>query len=239
MDSPDELPLGWAKVKSKSHPNKHYFYNQQLKKSVWKLSDINKKFTPKNISVKSKPSMKSPEKLKWRMSAESKVIGKKNIAEQRMKKLKMALNAEIAEKDPNFNERRLVTKTKSCETITSKEPSFKKVKKTNLSPRKRAERKDPEESMEMEVDAMSSQEVNKSIEEFDDTMEWEAIDEKEVIKEVLHVRSLKSNATSVITRDTINHVHENKFYIVVDTNIFCSNLQFIERIKGIPFKSKN
>lgn len=240
MESSEKLPLGWTKVKSKSHPGKVYFYNKETKTSVWKLNDIDK-YTSKQKSsgLTMTTPKKSPEKSLSRLSTRSKSIGKRNLAEQRMKNLKMALELE---KDEKTNGIQQVKKTKSKESIMPREIVPKTTKKVPLSPRKRAERKDPAVAVsqveKMDVDMISSQELSSVPDDYVESMEWEEIDESEVVKEVLNVRLLKSNASSLVPRaETIeSHVHKNIFFIVVDTNIFCSNLQFIDRIKGKNFK---
>lgn len=248
MSSPDKLPRGWVKVKSKSHPGKVYYYNNESKQSVWKLKDLTspEKSLPKQRNNdKMVTPKKSPEKSLSRLSERSKTIGKKNLAEQRMKNLRMAL--ELEKKEPNNKHQ--VKKPKEVQKSNEIVPKTSK-KVPLLSPRKRAERKDPvtvsqiilpQVIEDMDVDMISSQEQEVKLvpEDYVESMEWEEIDESEVVKEVLNVRSLKSSSTTVIPRDDGSKMHDNKLFIVVDTNIFCSNLQFIDRIKGKHFKGKN
>lgn len=236
MSSPDKLPRGWVKVKSKSHPNKVYYYNNFTKQSVWKLKDLisSEKSQPKQRN--NDKMVKSPEKSQSRVSERSKTIGKKNLAEQRMKNLKMALELEKKEVDEKQQGKKPKEVQKSTEIITKKVP---------LCPRKRVEKKDPVavpptnvfEDMDVEMVSLSQeQQVKTNIP--DESMEWEEIDEVEVLKEVLHVRSLKSSSSTLIPRGDESKMHDNKLLIVVDTNIFCSNLQFIDRIKGKLFKGE-
>lgn len=238
MNSPEKLPRGWVKVKSKSHPGKVYYYNSEAKQSVWKLKDIT---TPeKGLPKQNRRDMtftpkKSPEKTLSRVSERSKTVGKKNLAEQRMKNLRMAL--ELEKNEPNE-----VKKSKGSQKPI--ENARKPPKKESLSPRKRAERKDLVvttqviENMDVDISSSQEQEVKSIPENSVESMEWEEIDEGEVVKEVLHVRSLKSRSSSLIPHGVGSKRNDKKFFIVVDTNIFCSNLQFVDRIKGKQFKGK-
>lgn len=102
MSSDEKLPAGWAKVQSRSRPDKFYYHNQSLKLSLWKLEDL-RKFQSRNESVTAKSTVpetptKSPAKVSRAaakrptpgVSNQSKVI-KKNGARDRMQNLQKHL----------------------------------------------------------------------------------------------------------------------------------------------------
>lgn len=113
MDDNGKLPEGWVRVKSKSRPDKFYFYNDKLKVSLWKIEDL-KKFSHKNNgeakewkkeTLKKSPPKKSPVKRPAMSPAkrpamspkklpafQSKVV-KRNVAKDRMKALRKDLSS--------------------------------------------------------------------------------------------------------------------------------------------------
>lgn len=246
MEKTEKLPPGWIKVKSKSKPGKVYFYNTQSKESVWKLSDLKTKFSPKKVSNG--------------LSNKSVIIGKKNLAENRMKNLRMALEQEKNETTgcaaPKLNSSKpkatlaINSKDKIPEKKLTSSPRKRALQtvplivpgKKLLSPRKRVQEKEKlrsEPSVEsMDVDVTSSQEMSKNAEDFVEPMDWEEINIEEIMKEVNSIRSVKSTKSSLLPHYADNDSNDDKFYVVVDTNVFCSNPLFIDRIKGRIFKGK-
>ncbi|KAL7031000.1 hypothetical protein ACKWTF_006865 [Chironomus riparius] len=95
MDSKEKVPRGWIKVQSKTRADKFYYYNKEKKISVWKLSDCNdeSKIQLPKSSSQSKTPKKSPKK-ESKLSNHSIVIGKRNLAEERLKKLQTTLKEE-------------------------------------------------------------------------------------------------------------------------------------------------
>lgn len=231
MESKNKLPPGWIKVKSKSRKGMYYFYNDKTKESVWKLEDI-------NLSPEKRAKMKSsPPKKSSSLSKNSMNITKKNIAETRMKNLKMALENERKEAEN-------ITKCRRPELKSPEKTPRKRIsERKHISPRKRVEEKYKFESeienVDVEMTSLSQEtKSNDNIEEYVEPMEWEEINVEEVLKEVNNIRSVKSTLvpSTIMPNDTSNNNDDDKFYIVVDTNIFCSNPQFIDRIKGRSFK---
>lgn len=97
MDSQEKIPHGWIKVKSKTRPDKHYYYHKEKKISVWKLSDCNDEskinFGKKPQNKTNKTPNKSPKK-ESKLSNHSLKIGKRNLANERMKALQCKLKEE-------------------------------------------------------------------------------------------------------------------------------------------------
>lgn len=91
MDGDEKLPDGWVKVKSKSRPDKQYFYNAALRISLWSLEDL-KKHSKGSKKTPSTPA-KNP-KVASGVAAQSKQI-KKNGAQDRMGKLQKVLADEV------------------------------------------------------------------------------------------------------------------------------------------------
>jgi hypothetical protein len=98
-------------------------------------------------------------------------------------------------------------------------------------------------NMEMEWLASSSDIDKKS----DDTagtepMEWDSIDEQEVINQVNSIRTFKLDSNHNVRNDTgdtgdrtMSH-ETDAFYVILDTNILISNLDMLASIKGQYFK---
>lgn len=249
MESREKLPPGWIKVKSKSRAGMCYFFNETTKQAVWKISDLK---SPEKLSKMKSSSPKKPSSTG--VSSKSINIGKKNIAESRMKNLKVALEKErnneestgCAEYKPkqSNNKPKALFPPKPKVRSPEKKPRIgpHASQKRLLSPRKRVEAQSKSEAvdMSMDVDMVSlSQENNNKPEDYFEPMDWEEINIEEIVKEVHNIRSIKSGSSSLIpTHDIGDDNHDDKFYIVVDTNIFCSNPQFIERIKGRMFKGE-
>ena len=104
MEDNKKLPEGWIKVRSKTRPDKEYYYNKKLKISCWKLNDIKevqkngewtgngaKKYPDKQPK---KSFMSSPPKKSSGTTIQSRNI-KKNIARDRMLKLQKVLSEEV------------------------------------------------------------------------------------------------------------------------------------------------
>jgi hypothetical protein len=95
-------------------------------------------------------------------------------------------------------------------------------------------------NMEMEWLASSSDIDKKS----DDTagiepMEWDSIDEQEVIDQVNSIRTFKLDSNHNVRNDTGDRTvsqETDAFYVILDTNILISNLEMLANIKGQYFK---
>ena len=68
-------------------------------------------------------------------------------------------------------------------------------------------------------------------------MEWEEIDEKIVLEEIQKIRRMNSTDDHISHRENFVSVVSD-FYIIVDTNVLLSNIEFIKEIKGKMFKGK-
>lgn len=79
----------------------------------------------------------------------------------------------------------------------------------------------------------------------EEPMEWEDVDEQDVIDQVQSIRTFKSDANAnvldVIEDNTpMNQSKESpEFFVILDTNILISNLDLVESIKGQYFKGLN
>lgn len=94
MDNEEKVPHGWIKVKSKTRADKFYYYHKERKISVWKLSDCNDESKIQQTkSSLSKTPKRSPKK-ESKLSNHSIVIEKRNLAEERLKKLQTSLKEE-------------------------------------------------------------------------------------------------------------------------------------------------
>lgn len=253
-----QLPVGWKRVQSKSHPNKTYFYHERRRISLWKLEDL-EKFEKNEIPARKVMQIK--EKSSHRttsgrgLSSQSKTITKKNLAQERMTKLKATLiadaTAETSNKKNTANTQeaaatshnlgkknvandRMIKLRKSLklenEDETTKKGSLKSKK--DSSPTKKVQKPVADEPMEVE-----------SIETHDDSyelMDWEVIPEQEIINEVHKIREAdvqeKSSGSDRAISKQKNEIPDNQLIIIVDTNVFLGNLEYLKEIKGKYFK---
>lgn len=102
MEGDEKLPQGWVRVKSRTRPNKEYFYNQKLKVSLWNIEDIKNINSTCIRNENKKTPVKSPRKAVSSLtknsetgtSIQSKNIFKKNVARDRLSKLQKVLQEE-------------------------------------------------------------------------------------------------------------------------------------------------
>lgn len=259
------LPKGWVKVESKSRPGRSYFYNAERKISLWRIEDL-ENFTDSNHNVRGMPTQHpvargktTPKKIPPGILQQSKSI-KKNIAKDRMTKLKEKLAEESKQGKSAITELKSVSKvtnvtksmTKSIPRETKKNIATKRMTKLN-------------DQLKKEVAAESSSKIPKTIKEaaisnpileelpqsedidmmeisFDDqlpsgceTMEWEDIPEQKVIDEIQKIRTIPEAAENSLSGLKIREV-QGDFLVVVDTNVLLSNLDFVKDIKGKIFK---
>lgn len=265
MEGSEKIPSGWIKVKSKSRPDKYYFYNLKTKQSIWKLEDLkNLANCNKNVAKKKTPTKKSPQK-QLKLASSSKVIHKqKNLAQDRLKNLQNELKDEIqrgieisnGKSNKNNNKvkelspKKKLSSSSSTNKVQQKTSQYSNIDKVpapysnntfNVSNSSsfinESQLKVENESMEIDEQGYKL-ESSQSIE----PMEWEEIDHATVVKEVHNVRSKEDAQTqsSVMTKHINFKIKssENEFYIIVDTNVLLSNLQFVKDIKGKTFKGE-
>lgn len=102
MEGDEKLPQGWVRVKSRTRPNKEYFYNQKLKVSLWNIEDMKNINSTCIRNENKKTPVKSPRKAvsfltkksETGTSIQSKNIFKKNVARDRLSKLQKVLQEE-------------------------------------------------------------------------------------------------------------------------------------------------
>lgn len=76
--------------------------------------------------------------------------------------------------------------------------------------------------------------------EDNEEMEWETITDEQILEEVTGIRLLgtEQNYEINVGGDYMLDFRDDHFYVVVDTNIFLSNLGFLEKLVGKKIKSK-
>lgn len=232
MSDEDKLPSGWIRVKSKSHPDKEYFYNAKLKRSVWKIEDIRKS---SSSFQRRSSSTKSPDKRFSGTSHQYKLIGKKNGARSRMKNLQKNLQLELKQNNHEIS--------KPQEKVKSQVD--KDNRKNVASDRMKKVRKQLDQEVDNEASTSASNEVELMDVSFEEEepmqpMEWEPIDEEKLFEEIEKIRSdnnIKIPSNIQILNDSTLKI-SSEFYIVIDTNILIANLDFVKEIKGKYFKGK-
>lgn len=252
-DNNEKIPEGWIKVKSKSRAGKHYYFNSELKKSVWNLEDIDKaKRDGKREPPRGTANKQTPEKSSNGTSNQSKVI-RKNIASDRMKKLQKALKSELEQNGEIPAKKRSSPKKPTAPVSPVKSPAKKnfasqrleKITK-QLKEEAKVERAVVNQVTESaaEVEMMDCDELPCLTEEnFEEPMEWEDVP---VEAALLAVHQLRQDDVNQNTHDdapvndikTHEHGSEIEFYVVVDTNVLISNLDYVKEIKGKQFKGE-
>lgn len=112
-DNEVKIPDGWIKVKSKSRAGKFYYFNSTTNRSVWSIDDIDKADkTTSNNGKRGSPKKKTPTKVEIGLSIQSKLIARKNIARDRMKKLQNALKTEVEKNDDGVSVKKSQTSPK-------------------------------------------------------------------------------------------------------------------------------
>ncbi|KAG5684383.1 hypothetical protein PVAND_013618 [Polypedilum vanderplanki] len=243
MGSEQKIPDGWMKLSSKSRPGKFYYYNKEKKLSVWRVEDCQNAVKVIAFHSKNKTPKKSPQKQPTKVIDKSKVI-KKNIAEERMKKLKKEL-VEDTKRGNNNEIIKNLNLSKNLSGSCKKQDIQKSVPKEATTINEKSLNNSnypPEESMEVDELSQKSQETILEEEE-EEPMDWEEINENEAVQEVHNVRS-KTNELPVAFLKTsvefgtkkMTMSLENEFIIIIDTNVLLSNLKFVREIKGMNFK---
>lgn len=272
MSDNKSIPEGWAKVKSKSRPGKFYYFNSNLNRSVWNIDDIDKNDSVTENNGKQRRrsygnSKKTPEKISNGTSNQSKAI-RKNIANDRMKKLQKALKLEIEQNEEVSTKKSAKSKILETHSPLKIDSSNKNIASKRLEKIKgqlKKELKDHANS-ELVTSAISvGEEPNQpignnggpvegndvemmdiSFEELpvpDDLfpMDWEQIPEEIVQLEIEKIRQDVHSKPVEQTLEirTLSPSQKAEFYIVVDTNVLISNLDFVKTIKGKYLKSKH
>lgn len=291
MEGDEKLPAGWMKVKSKSRPNKSYFYNAKTKISLWKLEDL-KDFC-KNESTKGKASKLTPAKSSENnlSSTPKKTLSgtsqkSKNIARERMTKLKNVL-ADGTKREPKEKLKELKNVCKPVgSAITRKNIAYDRMKGLNDELKKevknekfplpalpivhnkdleinkdvvafKEEIRNQETSDELKIGkketfaeeippvVQASEEVELMDISYEDqpedyeAMDWEEIPEEKVIEEIQKIRTkdIAKVTASLFTNQKSSEI-KSEFFVVIDTNVLLSNLEFVKEIKGKLFKGK-
>lgn len=307
MNYNEKLPPGWIRVKSKTRPDKEYFFNPKLNKSLWKLEDLKKfdemglktspikKASPKKVplttglssisqvikknvardrmaklqnSLKNSLSQEAkrgaqnnvqlsiPKESRFSLSNNSKEppdsrnVDKKNIAVQRLQKLKANLIEEVKLSNRNVN------KSASLPALITAKPEVSSTSVKTKVPLKIIQKPKlilNQESVNTDVDMLdlSHQEITRespqqSMPEPYESMEWEDVPEQEVISKVQEIRKCENNnrSSSLVSTQAekssgqVQTFNKTEFYIIVDTNVLLSNIDFIKDIKGKYFHRK-
>lgn len=254
------IPEGWMKKQSKSRPGKFYFVNSKLNLSVWNIDDIDNYELVKAINGKRRSygnNKKTPEKVINGTSQHSKAI-RKNIANDRMKKLQKSLKSEIEQNGDSY------TKKPATSKVTASSTPVKIESKKNIAS-KRLEKIRTQLNKEVKIEQAKSdvaaasvsnsakelfqlnRSTEKDVEMMDisfeglpdpgpDDMEWEEIPE-ETVKLIISEMRLLDNHQVKHNQQPLDIKTPSpgpvvEFYIVVDTNVLISHLNFVKNIKG-------
>lgn len=242
MEGNEKLPTGWIRVKSKSRPDKSYFYNAKSKISVWRMTDLkdqqacSQDIPSKVSSTPKRPPKKSPVKQNAHgLSVQSKNI-RKNIARDRMTRLKNGFANELK---PG-NEKEFNNVIKTMRTVVEKNIAAKRMKnlKKELVVQEIPElrREETITTTELEKADMMDISYEDQIEDYE-AMDWEEIPEQKIIDEVQKVRKMEAKLTTNLLSSQSKI--KDDFHIVVDTNVLLSNLDFVKEIKGKMFKGND
>lgn len=250
----DRLPTGWVKVKSKSHPGRYFFHNSQNKISVWTISEI---FKLQNNELDPKKKIKTPQKSSSKPVPTNLKKIKKNVAEDRLKKLKKNLKDEI-KRDSACGSQVSYRESYNTNGIDKKNEAAERMKKI----REEQKTKLPSTAAHCETQTISEDKsaqpengndlMEVSFEEESklsecESMEWEEIPEQEITQVVQKIRTTDVDAQScsestmrftgkTTTDNSQTSKEENVFFVIVDTNVLLSNVDFIKEIKGKHFK---
>lgn len=155
---------------------------------------------------------------------------KKNVAAQRMKMLKTQLKTEEEDRKISKKQEFIPTSSKSKVPIKFIE---KKVETKNDIPPKR-------ESEDVEMMDVSYENPSEELLSEWEEMDWEEIPEEKIILEVQKIRTANPTAevSQMSARKKFN-LSENDFFIIVDTNVLLSNIEFLKEIKGKMYKGEN
>lgn len=164
----------------------------------------------------------------------------KNIASDRMKRLNIQLKREVKgfNSDKNITGRALHDVHKDVnDEIRNDEKIPTKVQKKNgksikeiIAPERKCE--------DVELMDISYEEPPQALPEYE-VMDWEEIPEQKIIEEVQKIRTAEiANMTASLFLSQKSHDIKSEFFIVVDTNVLLSNLDFLREIKGKMFKGR-
>jgi WW domain len=172
----------------------------------------------------------SPTKLVAQVKSSRIVPEKKNIAAQRMSKLNKQLKRENPQED-SLNQEYAPTSSKSKVPIKFKEIEV--ATKVELPPK--------QDSGDVEMMDVSYENPSEElISDYETPMDWEEIPEEKIILEVQKIRTTNSTANrSQMSPGKKFSSSESDFFVIVDTNVLLSNIEFLKEIKGKMFKGEN
>lgn len=218
-------------VVSESKAIKKNGAKERMSKLQKKLSEETKQRGKQDPATIPRPQKKLPEAVKIKKLAVNEAIaevksskdftGKKNIAAQRMKKLNKQLRREESRDD---------SKKSPPKSSKSKVPMKKVETKIELPPKQ-----------DSEVEMMDVSYENPSEELLTDyePMDWEEIPEEKIILEVQKIRMMNTAGERAdLSPGRTFRTCEGDFFIIVDTNVLLSNVDFLREIKGKMFKGE-
>lgn len=147
----------------------------------------------------------------------------KNVAAQRMKKLKTELKGEESEESHKNTLKKTVSKSKVPEKLPESQND--------------PQRNDSQNEVEM-MEVSFEKSSQESLEEYE-PMDWQEIPEEKILLEIQMIRRMNSSETVLLDRSNFTPVeNEFSFLVVVDTNVLMSNVEYLKEIKGKMFKGK-
>jgi rRNA-processing protein FCF1 len=162
---------------------------------------------------------------------------KKNLAAQRMKDLKSKLREDVPlpgnpKLETSLPQEKL--EALKCAMLEAKPPK----------PTEQAKPKPPAEEIPApKCDSPNEVEMMDVSEEPADyePMDWEEIPEEKILQEISEIRRINSVDDVLSEPPTKRHfsLMDADFYVVVDTNVLLSNIDFVEEIRGKMFKGES
>lgn len=174
---------------------------------------------------------------------------KKNGSTSLVARQKPEVPMKFVQKNVRRNEKQLNVASKS-EEETSQKPKVPFENSKEVQPKFSLKQpklvlQEPEpgdECTDVDMLDLSSQGTPKPQPEPYEAMDWEDVPEHEVISKVQKIRTCESDgrSSSLVSAPKRNSsLSKTDFYIVVDTNVLLSNIDFIKDIKGKLFKGKS
>jgi hypothetical protein len=159
----------------------------------------------------------------------------RNVALKRMEKMTKSLKTEVeAEKQKSSSHPPPSLKLKVPNNLSKTE-----AKSKNLNGKMQTSKSAPVDD-DTEMMDVSFEEPVPEIESSQEPMEWEDIPEQEVILKVQNIRSKAGSSSADSNSVSRQDWKTNKveFYIIVDTNVLLSNVDFLKDVKGKMFKGE-
>lgn len=211
--------------------------SKSIKKNVAKerMSKLQKKLTDEvkrgseatKIQLRNKGISKHKDSIIKDISSKKKslkgLVAVKNVAAQRMKKLKTELKGDESEDSHKNTLKKTVSKSKVPEKLPESQHDL--------------QRNDSQNEVEM-MEVSFEKSSQETLEEYE-PMDWQEIPEEKILLEIQMIRRMNSSDDQAIVLSQSSFTPaEIEFYIVVDTNVLMSNVEYLKEIKGKLFKGE-